>query len=176
MVGTVEPRKGYHIALEAFSDVAAALDVQLLLIGHDGWKNASFQQQRAALSAACHKRLLWLKDASDGELAYAYAHASLLLAASQDEGFGLPLVEAASFGLPILASDIPIFHEVAGDCAAYFPAMDAAGLRKALQDWFSKPQHPESTGIRLYSWEETGREVMEILRGEKAPYRELGGS
>ena len=175
MVGTVEPRKGYHIALEAFSDVAAALDVQLLLIGHDGWKNASFQQQRAALSVACHKRLLWLKDASDGELAYAYAHASLLLAASQDEGFGLPLVEAASFGLPILASDIPIFHEVAGDCAAYFPAMDAAGLRKALQDWFSKPQHPESTGIRLYSWEETGREVMEILRGEKAPYRELGG-
>ena len=66
------------------------------------------------------KRLFWLEGISDEYLEKVYATCVCLIAASEDEGFGLPLIEAARHRIPILARDIPVFREVAGDHASYF--------------------------------------------------------
>ncbi|MBL3940675.1 glycosyltransferase family 4 protein, partial [Bacteroides thetaiotaomicron] len=73
-------------------------------------------------------RLNWLQDIDDAALADLYARVDGLLFASEGEGFGLPIVEAAQHGLPLLLRDLPVFREVAGEHATYFSASDGTGL------------------------------------------------
>ena len=82
-----------------------------------------------------------------------YCNARVLLATSEGEGFGLPLVEAAHYGLPIIARDIPVFREVAGKHAYYFSGENAQALADALGDWLRLGEAPShllqgSLGLR----------------------------
>ncbi len=170
MVGTVEPRKGHHIAVEAFRKVLSHADARLLILGHDGWKNDEIKDRIA--SPALKNCVKWVDDASDAELQWAYRHASALIAASKDEGFGLPLVEAAYFGLPIICSDIPVFREVTQGYADYFKSMDPDALAEAVERWLGEEQHPDTNRVHIYTWKEAAEEITAILEGRVAPYRE----
>src|SRR3546814_19023996 len=79
-------------------------------------------------------RLFGLVRATDTELETLDRRSDLLLAASEASGFGVPLIEAAHRGLPVLARDIPVFREVAGEHAAYFNGFEASDLANALVD------------------------------------------
>ncbi|WP_163513381.1 glycosyltransferase family 4 protein [Fodinicola acaciae] len=57
---------------------------------------------------------------SDGDYHQLLKSAAALVTASKDEGFGLPLIEAMAFGAPVVCSGLPVFHEVAGEAAAFF--------------------------------------------------------
>jgi glycosyltransferase involved in cell wall biosynthesis len=65
--------------------------------------------------------------------------ATVYVTCARSEGFGLPLVEAMVAGCPIVASDVPVHHEVAGDAALYFPPGDASALAAVLHRLLSKP-------------------------------------
>ena len=151
IVGTVEPRKGHRQALAALESMwRGGVDMSLVIVGKQGWM---VDELAAALRVHPEqgKRLLWLEDASDEFLERVYAHARVLLAPSLAEGFGLPLIEAARHGLPILARDLPVFREVAGEHAFYFSGEAAADLAKALTDWLALDREarvPDSRGIR----------------------------
>ncbi|MGC9208162.1 glycosyltransferase family 4 protein, partial [Acidithiobacillus sp.] len=135
MVGTLEPRKGHDQALAAVEALwKAGVDLNLIIIGKEGWRT-----QRLARWLRRHperdQRLFWMENASDSLLIQLYAHSTALLAASLAEGFGLPLIEAAKHGLPIIARDIPVFREVAGDHAFYFQGESAKALSEAIRYW-----------------------------------------
>jgi glycosyltransferase involved in cell wall biosynthesis len=113
MVGTVEPRKGYDVALTAFehlwrSNPAKAPD--LIIVGKSGWKTEQLQV-RLREHPERGRRLHWFDQMSDEGLCLLYGASKGILMASRGEGFGLPVIEAASHGRPILARDIPIFRE-----------------------------------------------------------------
>ena len=170
MVGTIEPRKGHAVAIAAFEKLLQeGGDARLLIIGKDGWKNEGFVSLLE--NDRLKGRILWLKDAGDAELSWAYQHASALIAASKDEGYGLPLIEAAYYGIPIIASDIPIFHEVTGDKADFFKAMDSDSLCKSMKEWLSTDIHPDSKQIRLHTWQESAKVIMDIMDGKQEPYK-----
>jgi glycosyltransferase involved in cell wall biosynthesis len=172
MVGTVEPRKGYKCVLEAYEKLFVENDdLQLLIIGKNGWKNDNLL--KILDKDSMRKRVLWVTDAKDDELHWAYQHATALIAASKDEGFGLPIIEAAHFGLPIICSDIPIFHEVAGDNATYFKAMNSESLRDTLKMWLQQEKHPDSKNIKLYTWQDSAQEILDIINGKTTPYKIL---
>ncbi len=69
---------------------------------------------------------------SDTELVELYQHASAFVFTSEHEGFGLPILEAFAAGCPVIASDIPVFHEVAGDAARYFESGSVESLTEAI--------------------------------------------
>lgn len=172
MVGTIEPRKGHAVAIEAFTKLVETNgDARLLLIGKNGWKNEDII--KLINQESLQGKILWLKDADDAELQWAYKHASALIAASKDEGFGLPLIEAAHYGIPIIASDIPIFHEVAGEYADYFKAMDSDDLCNVLIKWLATDVHPNSKKIRLYTWQESAQVILDIMNHKQDPYKIL---
>ncbi|MFK3740091.1 glycosyltransferase [Massilia sp. TN1-12] len=175
MVGTIEPRKGHAQALDAFEALwAQGIDARLAIVGSEGWKGLPDSKRRTipALMARLRKhpelgrRLFVLHGASDEYLDRIYAASACLLVASEGEGFGLPLIEAARHGVPLLARDLPVFREVAGDHASYFAGADGAALAAAVQAWLranAEGRAPASTGISARTWSDNARELMTIL-------------
>lgn len=175
MVGTVEPRKGHQQALDAFERLwSSGVDVNLVIVGAEGWRPLPDDQRRGIpqlvkrLKSSKEKgrRLFWLEGVSDEYLDKLYAASDCLIAASYNEGFGLPLIEAARHALPILARDIAVFREVAGDHAAYFHGGDGADLAAAIKRWldlFAAGRHPKPDGLPWRSWAENVEELKETL-------------
>lgn len=71
---------------------------------------------------------------SDAEYADLLRSATALVHASRDEGFGIPLLEAMSLGVPVVVADTAIFREVGGDAARFFPVGDADALARAVRE------------------------------------------
>lgn len=138
MVGTIEPRKGHADVLAVFLELWRQGSVnQLVVVGAPGWKTEAVQQALTAAVATTHK-LVWLQDADDHLLAQLYQAVSGVIVASRGEGFGLPLIEAAHYGKPVLARDIPVFREVARGTVTFFPDSPEGGLTPpALAAWLA---------------------------------------
>lgn len=166
MVGTLEPRKMHAQALDAMEQLwRDGSDLCLVIVGKPGWRLEALQQ-RLRLHPELGARLFWLERASDELLQRLYRTSSALLAASQAEGFGLPLVEAARHGLPVIARDLPVFREVGGRHAWYFNAGDGAQLAAALRDWralHAEGQAPASSGMRQLDWAASAGQLLDNL-------------
>jgi glycosyltransferase involved in cell wall biosynthesis len=166
-VGTIEPRKGIAQTLAAFELLwQQGVDVNLVLVGKPGWHVEALVE---ALKKHEEKgrRLFWLAGISDEYLEAVYGHADCLLTASEAEGFGLPLIEAAQKGLPILARDIPVFREVAGKHALYFSGTKASDLTNAVIRWlklYEDGTHPTSREMPWLTWHQSAMQLAELLR------------
>jgi glycosyltransferase involved in cell wall biosynthesis len=178
MVGTIEPRKGHTPVLDAFDQLwGEGVGVNLIVVGVEGWRDLPRNLRRnipeivARLQSHSEggMRLFWLNGPSDEYLEKIYASSSCLIAASEGEGFGLPLVEAARHGLPIIARDLPVFREVAGERAFYFAA-DKPVLARAIKEWlqlYHMGKHPKSDAMRSVTWTQSVERVKNILfKGE----------
>jgi glycosyltransferase involved in cell wall biosynthesis len=164
-VGTLEPKKGYPIALDAFERAwSSGVDVRYVIVGRRGW-NTRALERRILSHAEFGRRLFWFDQAGGADLAYLYRHAHRLVAASVAEGFGLPLVEAAHFGLPAIASDIPVFREVGGDAVAYFDVTDSASLSIRIREACVRRPAPAALPRRR-SWGDAAADLFERIRGE----------
>ncbi len=170
MVGTVEPRKGHAQVLDAFDRLwAAGVDATLVIVGKRGWHVDALTSRLVAHSER-GRRLHWFEGVSDDALDSIYQRAALLLAASFGEGFGLPLVEAARRGLPLLVRDIPVFREVAGAGAMYFhaetPAALAESLQSALRYWQLR-ELPDPGLIETITWKQSTAQLLDALQGRR---------
>ena len=99
-----------------------------------------------------------------------YSDSVALINASIDEGFGLPLVEASVFGLPLILRDIEIFREVAGEKAWYFATNDAEELAASIESWikeYSKGDIHPNTEIKTVSWRETCMQIEKVFKLEE---------
>ena len=167
MVGTVEPRKGHAQTLAAFELLwARGLDIHLVIVGKQGWMVESLVDNLRG-----HKengqRLFWLEGISDEYLERVYNIATGLIAASEGEGFGLPIIEAARHGLPIIARDIPVFREVAGQYASYFAnTLQASSIADTVQEWLALSKNDTRLAahrIPRATWEDSARTILEIV-------------
>jgi glycosyltransferase involved in cell wall biosynthesis len=112
--------------------------------------------------------LFWLEQISDESLEEIYKVCSCLLQASEGEGFGLPLIEAAQHGLPIIARDISVFKEVAGNSAYYFkPSNHPEDLSSAIKEWLSlfySNNHPKSDEMTYINWRQSTEQFVNLLQ------------
>lgn len=166
MVGTVEPRKGHQQTLEAFERLwSRGIDVNLVIVGKEGWK-VDRLVERLRHHPEQGKRLFWLMGISDEYLEKVYAASACLIAASEGEGFGLPLIEAARHKLPILARGIPVFREIAGEHASYFDGLDPDALASAIEEWLATAaagQTLQSSGMRWLTWVESAEQLKRAV-------------
>ncbi|HEY8023245.1 MAG TPA: glycosyltransferase [Burkholderiaceae bacterium] len=175
MVGTIEPRKGHLQTIRAFEKLwQEGSPAQLVIVGREGWTGLPDNLRRtipetmAALRQhpELGKRLLWQADISDEYLEKIYEASTCLLFSSEAEGFGLPLIEAAKFHKPVIARDIPVFREIAGDHAYYFSGADAENLAQAVRNWLAlrnEGKEPQSTGMPWRTWSENVAHLMQLL-------------
>lgn len=176
MVGTVEPRKGHEQTVDAFTILwQRGLDVNLVIVGREGWKSVP-EDQRRTIPVVLEKlrshpmrseRLFWMEDVSDEFLSGIYDASTCLIAGSEGEGFGLPIIEAARYGLPVIARNIPVFREVAGDHAFYFADdRDPKALADAVVQWLDLKRlgtQPRSDLIPSISWSDSARQLVRAV-------------
>ena len=115
-------------------------------------------------------RLVLLHDMDDRELALAYSGALGFIFPSLAEGFGIPLLEAMACGVPVIASDIPVFHEVASDAAQFFDPHDEEELASVMCRLLSDESLCERlraagrTRSSHFSWGKSARDLARIYR------------
>jgi hypothetical protein len=169
MVGTVEPRKRHAQVLEAFEQLwAAGEDVNLAIVGKVGW-NVDPLIQRLRGHPERERRLFWLEGISDEMLTKVYGCATALIVASLGEGFGLPLIEAAQHHLSVIARDIPVFREVAGQHAFYFTGETPEVIARAVNEWrglHANGGAPSSEGMPWQTWAQSTQQLMNVVLGD----------
>ncbi len=162
-VGTIEPRKGHDQTLAAFEVLwQRGVDVNLVLVGQAGW-NVDALIERLESHPMRGAKLFWLKGISDEYLTDIYSTADSLIFSSKGEGFGLPLIEAAQHGLPIIARDIPVFREIAGNHAFYFEGESGDALAERIVTWLqlkgAQMPVPDSSKLPWLTWKESAEQV-----------------
>jgi alpha-1,2-rhamnosyltransferase len=163
MVSTIEPRKNHAYLLDAFERLwQEGSDVVLCFIGRIGWKNERLIE-RVKKHPQLKRRLFMFNDLSDVELEHCYSHARALVFPSFVEGFGLPLVEAMQRGLPAMASDIPVFHEIGGEFVSYFDLSQPESLARQIRQFEDSGIFPAAQHLAEWSWlnwEDSARQLV----------------
>ncbi len=168
-VGTIEPRKNHAYLLKVFDLLwTEGSHVNLVIIGRIGWLC-----DEVLIAIRSHPKygihLFFIDDATDRELEHAYLNAKALLFPAIVEGFGLPLIEAQMKGLPVFASDIPVFREVAGSSAAYFDNTDPKILASMLKEYERSGIFP-ADGPASFTWLNWPQSTEQLLTRVLAQY------
>lgn len=142
-LGTIEPRKNHAFLLDIWDDLARdGHGPQLYIVGAKGW---SSDDVFAKMQSLIDKGLVvHHSDMQDADVMGLLQGARALLFPSFAEGFGLPPVEAASLGVPVLANDLPVIREVLGDFAVYLDVEDWYSWRQKIGDLTQSGPRPES--------------------------------
>ncbi|RKY29694.1 MAG: hypothetical protein DRP74_08365 [Candidatus Omnitrophota bacterium] len=164
-VGTIEPRKNQMYLLDAFERVwDQNRMVRLFIVGREGWKGRDIIN-RIKKHPMLNKSLFMFNDLSDTELDFLYRRCKALIFPTIAEGFGLPIVEALSKRLPVLASDIEVLREVGKDFCAYFNLEQSESLATMILDIETRNKWPIVRNINEFK-ATTWRESCEQLVGK----------
>lgn len=133
VVGTIEPRKNHLLLLNIWRRLAEehANPPKLVIVGGRGWENEQILDLLDR-SSLLRPHICEVSNLGDLALANLMKNARGVLAPSFAEGYGLPLVEALTLNVPVIASDIAVFREVGQNCAVYRHPLDGVGWREAI--------------------------------------------
>lgn len=170
-VGTIEPRKNHQIILDAFEKFKEE-DINIIFAGKIGWKVEEFIEKLYA-HPLYNKKIFHFSGLNDDSIKYLYKKAYLVIFPTIIEGFGIPAIEALQFGTPLLASDIPIMHEVAGEYADYFSLSDyGMELGEKVKYYINNSSHyflmrDKIKHYRSMRWDDCALKLLDILQGYK---------
>jgi alpha-1,3-rhamnosyl/mannosyltransferase len=169
-LGTLEPRKNLQGLLQAYLRIPPPLqrEFPLVIAGVPGWKRRYFQSHLDELAAAGLVRTLGY--VAQDDIPALLRAATLLVFPSLYEGFGLPALEAAACGTPVVCSRVASLPEVMGDAAEYVDptqpesiaeaivrVLDDAGLRNRLKV-------AGQARSQQFSWERCAADTMRAYR------------
>ena len=141
---------------------------RLLIIGQRGWEADSVFARLDSLGAL-KDHVIELNACSDADIARHLSGARALLFPSLVEGYGLPLVEALGANVPVIASDLPVFREIAGDRPQYLDPRNEAAWEDAILDYARDKSEGRAAQIarigdfRPPSWSDHFARVEELL-------------
>lgn len=149
-LGTIEPRKNYSLLLDAWQLLANIEPTpQLVIIGARGWANMALLARLEALPAGGPVTVL--HGLSDGAVAALIDGSQALLFPSLAEGFGLPPIEAAARGVPVISANLAVVRDLIGDFAVYLDPTDAYSWAETIAK-HKKPAKPEERRMTPPVW------------------------
>lgn len=137
MLGTIEPRKNHWLMLHLWRQLIEQLGntvPKLVIIGQRGWEceNVVDMLERCDTLKGHVEEV---SNCSDADLAVWLKGARALLFPTFAEGYGMPVVEALSLGVPVIASDLAVFREIAGDIPEYVNPLDGMRWRDLIREY-----------------------------------------
>jgi alpha-1,3-rhamnosyl/mannosyltransferase len=173
-VGTLEPRKNVGVLLDAYERLTQRLPAvpELILAGGTTPEAAPWLERIRRPPLAGRVRHVGYVAHETRETWYAQAR--VLVLPSLDEGFGLPVLEAMSAGVPVVASNRGALPEVAGGAADLVEPDDAEGFARALERLLTDPEWAATRGAAglaraaTYTWEATARRLHDAYEAAVA--------
>ena len=167
IVSTVEPRKGHKQLLEAFNILwqnPSTKHLTLSIVGKKGWM---IQETMNMINnhPLLNKNLFYKGYVTNQELQECYTNADCIIVASEAEGYGLPLIEAAHYNKPIIAREIAVFKEVAQDYPTYFKnTKNPQDIADAIKNFITKPKTKNAT-LNTITWLQNAEKLKTVLLG-----------
>ncbi|MGF7229074.1 MAG: glycosyltransferase family 4 protein [Candidatus Saccharibacteria bacterium] len=170
-VGTIEPRKNLLQLIEGYKQLPKKVrdSHALVIAGRIGW---NCEAEETALQQAKDEgyNVIRLGYIADDVREMLYQSATLFSTASHYEGFGMPILEAMSYGTPCAVSDIPVFREVAGVNADYFDQEKPAIIAAHLEALLSNKQLLDKLGrdgrahVATFKWQTIAKQVFDRIQ------------
>ncbi|EGQ8079824.1 glycosyltransferase family 4 protein, partial [Vibrio vulnificus] len=161
-VGNVKPHKNFRALVEFWND--SNTDIPLVIVG----EKDNFRTKDKFETS--NKNVVYTGRVSDEELSLLYSKAKFFVYPSLYEGFGLPLLEAMQSNLPIAASDIPVFKELASGRISYFSPSDFTGLKSFVDSKSTNDKEfvDYSDILDCFSWDKCVNELIEVFDFESS--------
>lgn len=167
--GNAYPHKNLKRAVEAISELNTSSHQKILLLIASGRGVFTQRLQKLVKKTGAEKYVLTLGFVPDKDLFILYKNSVGYLYPSLYEGFGLPGLEAITAGTLLLASDIPVFHEVYKSHALYFNPFDFSSIVSTMKDALEmelKKRHKLITEsrefVKAYSWRKMAEQTIKV--------------
>jgi glycosyltransferase involved in cell wall biosynthesis len=160
-IGTLCPRKNQKRLIQAYASLRPL--AKLVLVGGRGWDDEEIVGLAAETTG-----VEWKGFQSTEACAELLRTCRAFAWVSEEEGFGLPVLDALRVGAPVLASDIPTNREVAGDAATYCDPLDVASIAKGLTAVLERGDFFRAAGLEradAFSWEKVAAQIVERTGG-----------
>ncbi len=165
-LGTIEPRKNHNFLLDIWEEFSRNMDPgqipRLYIVGRRGWNNESVFARLDQLPP--NGPVTEVSDMDDAPLRALLSGAAGLLSPSFAEGYGLPLLEAASLGTPILANDLAVYREFLSDIPVYASVSDGYLWARTIIKMAGAQQSavPDRAQAKLPVWEDHFNRVLRV--------------
>ncbi|MNH58433.1 GDP-mannose-dependent alpha-(1-2)-phosphatidylinositol mannosyltransferase [compost metagenome] len=170
-IGNLEPRKNLPVLIEAYRQLPQEMkdEYSLVLGGGNGWKT---EKSRECIQAAqdAGENVIHIGFVDTEDTGALYQNASLFIMPSLYEGFGMPILEAFASKIPVVASDIPVLREVAGEGALYAHTDHPEEFAKAMQEVLTSQKLKEkliangSKQLKTFSWEKNAQTIVDKVQ------------
>ncbi|MBT4917107.1 glycosyltransferase family 4 protein [Candidatus Peregrinibacteria bacterium] len=169
-LGTLEPRKNLEMLIDVFLELKMDHQIphKLVLAGAKGWKN------KRLLAKTAHPDIVVTGHITEGEKASYYRHADMFVYPSIYEGFGLPPLEAMSYGIPVVCSTGGSLKEIFGNHSLSFKPTDAAALKKNILSLTSSKSPSQKLRKKLveegkaysnkFTWKRTAEKTLKAFK------------
>lgn len=170
-VSTLQPRKNVSNTVRAYAKAVRENnipnDIKLVLVGKVGWNSQDIFN--TIKEEKMEERVIHLGRVEQEYLPTLFRHAIGFVNFSYEEGFGLPLLEAMTSGIPVAVSNIPAHKELAENTAIFANPTDIESMKVALikltNDTFLPEKKLEAINLAAkYSWEEAAKKHMDLFR------------
>lgn len=169
-VGTLEPRKNLKRLLKAYSllDNSVKNNYKLVIAGADGWGGVKAADMVSQLNLT--EYVIITGQPGDEMLAGIYANSYFLALPSLYEGFGIPIVEAMSFGIPVLTSKVSSMPEVAGDSALFVDPLDEYSIYNGILELIDNKMLYEKLAAgaaetaSVFSWQQSSDKLAHLIK------------
>lgn len=167
-VGTIQPRKNIHALITAFEQIHKTHPkYRLVVVGKMGWLFGDIFEH--VLEIGLEDHVIFTGYVSNAQLAALYRKATCFVFPSFYEGFGIPLLEAMSYGCPVIASNAASLPEVGGDACLYFNPKEPHELTQKIREVIDNPSLQKKLvekglkRVALFSWEKSAQETLTTL-------------
>lgn len=168
-VGTIEPRKNLVGLFKAYSLLPLKIQDKypLVICGAEGWNTGEIFDTYLRLKLEGKVKLLGF--VPDGLLAKLYKEAAVFVYPSIYEGFGFPVLEALSFGKPVVTSNISSMPEVAGKAALLVDPENTKSIANGLQRLLEHKNEADDLSkmakkqAEKFSWEKTALQTLKVF-------------
>lgn len=150
ILGTIEARKNHLMLLQVWLRLIEELGAEaprLLVIGQRGWECEDVFQLLDD-NETLRQAVVEISDCDDKTLNLYLSGATALLFPSLVEGYGMPLVEALRAAVPVIASDLPVFREIAGTIPDYLDPLDAPAWERSILSYSERDSTARSLQVR----------------------------
>jgi glycosyltransferase involved in cell wall biosynthesis len=139
-VGNLEPRKNLPTLIDAYRKLPVSIKKEycLVMAGSDSWKTGNSRESIESAKKA-GENVVHVGFVDNADSAAFYQQAALFVMPSTYEGFCIPVLESMASGCPVIASDIPVLREVAGDAALFAKNGDSDNFRDLIQKLLNSP-------------------------------------